>query len=731
MNNIHIAILGPVSAGKSTFFNALSTRTCSDMKRKKTTMLPQIYKTVHDESKVDSIEIIYAKNKFSNEQILEKRENKKFNYNEDFNEIVHFINPITDFIVLPDTTATYSILDMPGLNCGGDDLYYDYIRKISSNIDIYLLVFDVNSCLNTSDEIKILELVADEIKKNENGYLHILINKCDEIQFNENSEPFLDDDELQELYIRSKQIIDEKCKDIIDKVSMSPICSSKLYVFRGVKNNISSIDEKQLDAIIKEECGNTELKKCNTPAKKKCFIEGLLKAKGNKSNPLFCSWMKSTGYQLFLESLQKIIIKYDSIIYYHINTQLKSLKIPPTNDNIYFEYLNKLVDIKHQIDLLKQKIPKTTEELAFEVENMLNTYCASHVSHFLYNTDPVDKKILILDKFIKNINIFAEQVGTFIKKSYDMCKLYVTTRENLLISLFAEGFDKKIYCEIYNVLPNEILKQGINKSLQNDLWSFLHIFPVVKKCDIAYECLEEYFNNNELNLGGPRGDITTFFDFHEKHQCTQYKLFVPLAMTYFETNIHIKKIKHISEMCFILICSSYINSFMFTHWEKINLHKIKDKNVLYFYMLLSLQCNRLLFARQQHKYMAVPDNKKYMEIMELFDEIYSGINDIFSCNNISNDSTDKKTILNVTINTESSDCISVDESNDNDSDNDSNNSENDSYNSDNSKDIYLKSKHNASLKMKQMCKINQIGLEKAPAKKTPVKKALSKQTKVL
>lgn len=41
--NIKIAILGPVSADKSTFFNALISNTCSNMKRKKTTMLPQIY----------------------------------------------------------------------------------------------------------------------------------------------------------------------------------------------------------------------------------------------------------------------------------------------------------------------------------------------------------------------------------------------------------------------------------------------------------------------------------------------------------------------------------------------------------------------------------------------------------------------------------------------------------------------------------------------------------------
>ena len=65
---------------------------------------------------------------------------------------------------------------MPGLNCGADTLYYDYIKSTSSNIDIYILVVDVNSALNTTDEINIIRLIIEEIKKNKNGYIHILIN---------------------------------------------------------------------------------------------------------------------------------------------------------------------------------------------------------------------------------------------------------------------------------------------------------------------------------------------------------------------------------------------------------------------------------------------------------------------------------------------------------------------------------------------------------------------------
>jgi GTPase Era involved in 16S rRNA processing len=41
--NIHIAILGPVSAGKSTLLNGLFATTYSQMKKKRTTMMPNIY----------------------------------------------------------------------------------------------------------------------------------------------------------------------------------------------------------------------------------------------------------------------------------------------------------------------------------------------------------------------------------------------------------------------------------------------------------------------------------------------------------------------------------------------------------------------------------------------------------------------------------------------------------------------------------------------------------------
>ena len=109
--NIKLAIFGPVSAGKTTFFNALMSNKCSGMARKKLTMLPQIYQMVNEnnnDAQIDTIEEIYQKNKASNEEILKLREDGKFDQEQHFTELIYNIPPIPDFIELPDNNALFN-----------------------------------------------------------------------------------------------------------------------------------------------------------------------------------------------------------------------------------------------------------------------------------------------------------------------------------------------------------------------------------------------------------------------------------------------------------------------------------------------------------------------------------------------------------------------------------------------------------------------------------------------
>ena len=284
--SITMAILGPVSTGKSTLLNSLFCDTLSEMKRKRTTMLPQIY-TMSNNQITDSIENIYSKNKESNEQIFNSRMENTFNIT-DFKELIYHVKPLKDFISL-DKKYTYSILDMPGLNDQNSDLYYDYIRKISKRIDIYIILYDVQSSLNTTDEVKILSFITELIKENEHGYLNIVINKCNDFIFKDpneidlcnSQEDLFDiaDDELKDLYNQAHNTAKDICKDI--NWTITPLCTNKLYVYRTLKHNPKgNIAEAELDIIIKEDIGKSELKKLiNHDMKKKYIIDKLKKDK--------------------------------------------------------------------------------------------------------------------------------------------------------------------------------------------------------------------------------------------------------------------------------------------------------------------------------------------------------------------------------------------------------------------------------------------------------------------
>ena len=73
-------------------------------------MLPQIYQTTDDKKLIDDIKTIYKKNKDSNDEILTKRENNKFDVKTDFKVINHLIGKI------PDNFGNLSLLESFRMN---------------------------------------------------------------------------------------------------------------------------------------------------------------------------------------------------------------------------------------------------------------------------------------------------------------------------------------------------------------------------------------------------------------------------------------------------------------------------------------------------------------------------------------------------------------------------------------------------------------------------------------
>ncbi len=325
---VTVAIIGPVSAGKSTFLNGILGGTYSDMQRKKTTMLPQWYNVTNNKLTF-SREQIYQKNTESNKQILEQRITN-ISFDEKFVIPLEYdISPIYDFLNLPDQ-AKCRILDMPGLNCGGGNaMYYKYIKNISNKIDIYILVFDINSCMNTTDEIEILKLVRDEINKNKHGHVIVLMNKCDNVEYNEKGFE-INDDELKEMFDNCENTVNNYfLTDNKKRVKVLPFCASKIYLYRSVYNSIDRISEKNIDDLIITEAGKIKLSKLETFDEKKQFLQQLL---DDNYPSLYNGWMNDTGYRFFSEKLNSIYVNNQvSIVLHYVSRVIVHVGDPSEN----------------------------------------------------------------------------------------------------------------------------------------------------------------------------------------------------------------------------------------------------------------------------------------------------------------------------------------------------------------------------------------------------------------
>ena len=119
--SIKCAILGCVSAGKSTLVNAILVNKLSDTKIKRTTMLPQVYL---EGPQSDNVRDILKQNTQVNDDIL----NGKIQLTqENCQNVYHKVSKLYDMIKLP-ADIHLDIYDIPGLNDSTtESIYYNYI----------------------------------------------------------------------------------------------------------------------------------------------------------------------------------------------------------------------------------------------------------------------------------------------------------------------------------------------------------------------------------------------------------------------------------------------------------------------------------------------------------------------------------------------------------------------------------------------------------------------------
>ena len=267
--NINIMITGPVSAGKSTLINLLFVEQFSDMKIKRTTAVPQVYHEVTDLEQVNASDVksILYKNREINTDIMKKTENPHYKLRqEDIREIEYYVPKLFDFLDLR-KDVVLTIYDTPGLNDSRTkNIYYEYINNVFNKLNVIIFVLDINSAMNTSDENDILRMIITNIKTNKMKYntdtkLVVLLNKCDDMSLNKQTNKYCLDEELLEMFEQANSIIDATVNELYSgfKYDILPISCEDSYVYRMYKRNPNAkLDEKHLNKFGANEYGKSK-----------------------------------------------------------------------------------------------------------------------------------------------------------------------------------------------------------------------------------------------------------------------------------------------------------------------------------------------------------------------------------------------------------------------------------------------------------------------------------------
>lgn len=351
---INIAIIGVVSAGKSTLTNALFVEQFSDMHIKRTTTLPQVYYETKDINLMGDISTIRESNRAINQKMMEESIDKPLTLS-DIKEVKYYVPKVFDLIDDLKDDVYLTIYDMPGLNDGiTKNVYHDYTIKTFHNFDIIIFVLDIHSGLNTSDETDILKLILKNMKINADKYqifnkLIILLNKCDAMECDDDGiECHPLDEELIEMRSQVYGIVQSLKAEHYKDANIDILCISceDAYIYRMYKRNPKcELDPKYLNKFGANEFGKSRWNRL-PDKKKKSEIVKLFKKYDYTEN------IKLAGFLAFKKSLDKALQPNNRYNYLmnHINYEISNFQLSDVTHiiqtNISFKnILNKITTL--------------------------------------------------------------------------------------------------------------------------------------------------------------------------------------------------------------------------------------------------------------------------------------------------------------------------------------------------------------------------------------------------
>jgi GTP-binding protein EngB required for normal cell division len=241
-DNINLCFVGGVSTGKSTVLNSVFCEELTQCKIKRTTMWPTVYvenENIKDISTEEIYKIITEKNK----EIIEKTESGQKLDSGDYKELVFNVGKL-DINILEDSYV--NVYDIPGLNdARTKHIYYDYLENNFHKFNLVVFLVDIQSGLNTSDEMDMLRFIInntkDQFKINQRQiYTLVIVNKADDMQTEEDSDKLEITGELREMFDQVENTVETEFADNGLKnalIGVIPLCARDSYLYRMVKKH--------------------------------------------------------------------------------------------------------------------------------------------------------------------------------------------------------------------------------------------------------------------------------------------------------------------------------------------------------------------------------------------------------------------------------------------------------------------------------------------------------------
>lgn len=301
MSNLTLrcAVVGPVSSGKSTLFNAIAANLYEEYLLKQTTMVPTVYSEVTEGVVPDEPSSILAKNKEINRkywespELLQSMENLPYvehtvpNFGKEFT----FAMPLTFY-------------DVPGLDDrNSESVYFKYLEKVGASMHMFVMVVDLfGDPFNKSGSRRILDKIV-EIAQSHDRLVRLLIvvNKCDDMLLNEHDTLEFDDPEHKELFEQVTTVVNDSCEDVDNlDCTVVPLSAADAHVYRMMHYHPETkLPIKDINRIGLKEVGRSQWNRKSEDAKRQWFAEGLLDAD-------YENRMKACGFNPFVKAFQNL-----------------------------------------------------------------------------------------------------------------------------------------------------------------------------------------------------------------------------------------------------------------------------------------------------------------------------------------------------------------------------------------------------------------------------------------